>query len=93
MSVALYFAGRYEECFHAGKRALALAPQGNVARKYVAMSLAQLGRTDEARVEMAKLVKRHSDASIALFSLQGFRHKWMHELHVEGLRKAGLREE
>ena len=29
---------------------------------------------------------------IALFQQQGFRHKWMRELHVEGLRKAGLRE-
>jgi TolB-like protein/Tfp pilus assembly protein PilF len=92
-SVALYFAGRYEESFDAARRALALAPQGNIARKYVAMSLAQLGRTDEARAEMAELVKRQTEASIALFSQQGFRHKWMHELHVEGLRKAGLREE
>ena len=92
-SVALYFAGRYEECFDTARRALALAPQGNIARKYVAMSLAQLGRTDEARAEMDELVRRQTDASIALFSQQGFRHKWMHEMHVEGLRKAGLREE
>ena len=44
-------------------------------------------------VETAELVKRQTDASIALFKQQGFRHKWMHELHLEGLRKAGLREE
>ena len=92
LSCALYFAGRYEECLHAGRRAQALAPQDNVSRKYVAMSLAQLGRTREAQSEIAELLKRQTDASIALFKQQGFRHKWMRELHVEGLRKAGLRE-
>jgi hypothetical protein len=71
---------------------LAFAPQSNIARKYVAISLAQLGRTDEARVEIAALLKHQPDATLALFQLQGFRHKWMHELHLEGLRKAGLRE-
>ncbi len=93
LSSALYFAGRFEDCLDAGRRALALAPQDNVPRKYVAMALGQLGRTRDARIEIAELVKRQTDASIALFRQQGFRHKWMHELHLEGLRKAGLREE
>ena len=43
LSCALYFAGRFEECIHAGRRALALAPQDTISRKYVAMSLGQLG--------------------------------------------------
>jgi len=93
LSCALYLARRYEESVRAGKRALAFAPQSNIARKYVAISLAQLGRTDEARAEIAELLKHQPDASLALLQLQGFRHKWMHELHLEGLRKAGLREE
>ena len=93
LSSALYFTGRFEDCLDAGRRALALAPQDNVSRKYVAMALGQLGRTRDARIEIAELVKRQTDASIALFKQQGFRHKWMHELHLEGLRKAGLREE
>ena len=93
LSSALYFAGRFEDCLDAGRSALALAPQDNVSRKYVAMALGQLGRTRDARIEIAELVKRQTDASIALFKQQGFRHKWMHELHLEGLRKAGLREE
>ena len=92
LSSALYFARRFEECIHAGRRSLALTPLDNIARKYVAMSLAQLGRTAEAQIEMTELVKRQTDASLALFRQQGFRHKWMHELHLEGLRKAGLRE-
>jgi TolB-like protein/DNA-binding SARP family transcriptional activator len=93
LSAALYMARRYEESIHAGRRALAFGPNASSARKYVAISLAQLGRIDESRAEIAELLKRHPDASIAVFREQGFRHKWMHELHLEGLRKAGLREE
>jgi hypothetical protein len=47
---------------------------------------------DEARAEIAELIKCQPDASLALFRQHGFRHRWMHELHVEGLRKAGFRE-
>ena len=93
LSFALYMARRFEESIHAGKRALVFAPQSNTARKYVATSLAQLGRIDEARVEIAELLKHQPDASLAAFQQHGFRHKWMQELHMEGLRKAGLREE
>jgi hypothetical protein len=92
-SAALYLARRFEESIHAGRRALAFTPKTNTARKFVAISLAQLGRADEARGEIAELIKHQPDASLALFQLQGFRHKWMQELHMVGLRKAGLREE
>jgi adenylate cyclase len=92
LSAALYLARRYEESVRAGRRALAFAPTTNTARQFVAIALAQLGRTDEARAEIAELVRYQPDASLALFQLQGFRHKWMGELHMEGLRKAGLRE-
>ena len=93
LSCALYLARRFEDSIRAGKRALALAPQSNIARKYVAISLAQLGRTDEARVEIAELLKHQPGASLAVFQQRAFRHKWMQELYLEGLRKTGLREE
>ncbi len=92
LSAALYLARRYDEAILAGRRALVFAPQSNIARKYVAISLAQLGRTKEAQVEIAELLKHQPGASIADFRQQPFRHKWMHELHIDGLRKAGLRE-
>jgi TolB-like protein/Flp pilus assembly protein TadD len=93
LSFALYMARRYEESIRAGRRALLFAPQSNTARKYVATSLAQLGRTDEARAEIAELLKHQPGASLAVFEQTPFRHKWMQELFMEGLRKAGLREE
>ena len=80
------------ESIQAGKRALVITPQINTARKYVAISLAQLGRIDEARAEIAELLKHQPDASRALFQLQRLRHDWMSELEMEGLRKAGLPE-
>jgi hypothetical protein len=86
-------AGRFQESIHAGRRALAFTPTSNTARKFVAASLGQLGRVGEAQVEIAELQKHQPEASLAVFSQHGFRHKWMHELHLEGLRKAGLREE
>jgi len=92
LAAALYFARRFEACIEAGRRALSFTPATNIARKYVAGSLAQLGRLDEARAEIAELIKYQPDASVALFRLQPFRYDWMHELHLDGLRKAGLRE-
>ncbi len=65
LSAALYLARRYEEAIRAGRRALAFTPTTNTARKFVAMSLAQLGRTDEARAEITELVKHQPDASLA----------------------------
>lgn len=93
LSAALYFAQRFEESIQAGRRALASTPTNNTARKFVATSLAQLGRAGEARAEIAELIKHQPGASLAQFRLQGFLHQWMHELHLDGLRKAGLREE
>ena len=93
LSFALYMARRFEESIRAGRRALAFTPNSNTARKYVAASLGQLGHVDEARAEIAELINHQPDASLALFRQHSFRHKWMHELHLEGLRKAGLREE
>jgi adenylate cyclase len=91
LACALYMARRYEDAIRIGRRALVFAPASNISRKYVATSLAQLGRTDEASGEIAELIKNQPQASLEDFKQQGFRHAWMHELHMEGLRKAGLR--
>jgi hypothetical protein len=46
----------------------------------------ELALADKPRVQIAELLRHQPNASLALFQLQGFRHKWMHELHLEGLR-------
>ena len=75
------------------KARIGIRPAVEYCPQEFAISLAQLGRTDEARSEIAELLRYQPGASLRAFRQQPFRHKWMHELHIEGLRKAGLREE
>lgn len=96
LAAALFYARRFEECVDAGRHALSFAPQANTARRYVAASLGQLGRIEEAQAEVAELLTYFPQASLAFFRRRGpragFRHQWMADLYLEGLRKAGLRE-
>jgi adenylate cyclase len=93
LAAALYFVRRFEDSIEAGRRALAIAPWSTLAHKYVAASLGQLGRLDEARAEIADWLKYEPGASVARLRLQPFRYEWMTELYLDGLRKSGLREE
>jgi hypothetical protein len=52
----------------------------------------QVRQRPEARAEIAALIRYQPSASLALFRQRAYRHKWMEELHLDGLRKAGLRE-
>jgi adenylate cyclase len=92
VAAAHFFARRFEECVHWGRRALAITPHANVARRHVAAALALLGRIDEARAEIAELIEHHPGASLRRAQLSSFRHEWMYELYLDGLRKAGLPE-
>jgi len=93
LAAALFFARRFEESLEAGRHALSFTPTANTSRRYVAASLGQLGRIEEAQAEVAELLKYFPDASLALFRRHPFRYGWMRELVLDGLRKAGLREE
>ena len=68
------------------------ASGANIARRHVAAALAHLGRVEEARAEIAEVLKRQPDLSLARSRLSSFRHPWMYDLYLEGLRKAGLPE-
>ena len=93
ISGAHFFARRFDDAIHWGRRALAITPAANIARRHVAAALAHLGRLDEARAEIAELLKHQPNASLARSRHSSFRHDWMYELYLDGLRKAGLREE
>ena len=75
-----------------GRRAIAIAPAANIARRQVAAALAHLGRIEEAKAEIAEVLKHQPNASLARSRLSSFRHDWMYELYLDGLRKAGLPE-
>ena len=89
---AHFFAHRFDDCVHWGRRAIALAPGANIARRLVAAAAAHQSRADEARAEMAVLLKHQPNASLARSRTSSFPYDWMHELYLEGLRKAGLPE-
>jgi TolB-like protein/DNA-binding SARP family transcriptional activator len=91
-TAAHFFARRFEDCVHSGRRVLASLPASNLARRHVAAALAHLGRIDEAQAEIATLLSHQPNSSLARSRLSSFRHDWMYELYVDGLRKAGLPE-
>jgi adenylate cyclase len=92
MAVAHFFARRFEECIHWGRLALRQSLRANIARRYVAAALAHLGQVDEARSEIAELLKYQPNSSLARSRQSSYRYKWMYDLYLDGLRKAGLPE-
>jgi adenylate cyclase len=92
ISGAHLYARRFEEAIHWGRRAIAVVSAANVARRIVAASLAHLGRLEEARAEIAELLRHQPNASLARSRLSGLRYDWMYDLYLGGLRKAGLPE-
>jgi adenylate cyclase len=93
IAVAHFFARRFEDCVHWGRRAIAEVPGTNIARRHVAAALAQLGRTKEAKAEIKEVLKSQPTSSLARSRLSSFRHQWMYDLYLDGLRKAGLPEQ
>jgi TolB-like protein len=93
MCAAHFFARRFEDCIAWGKRAVSEASGANIARRHVAAALALLGRIDEAKMEIAEILKRQPTSSLARSRLSSFRHPWMYDLYLDGLRKAGLPEQ
>jgi len=86
-----FFARRFEETVRITRRILSEVPQHNIARRYMAAALAQLGEREEAGKAMQELLRNQPGYSLALARGSHFRHEWMLDLWVDGLREAGLR--
>jgi adenylate cyclase len=93
MAAAHFFARRFEDCITWGRRATDEAAGANIARRHVAAALALVGRIDEAKAEIGEVLKRQPNSSLARSRLSSFRHPWMYDLYLDGLRKAGLPEQ
>jgi adenylate cyclase len=91
-TTAHFFARRFEESVRWGKRTMAITPDANIARWITAAALGHLGRLDEARVEIDKILALHPIATLARARRASFRYDWMYDLYLDGLRKAGLPE-
>ena len=91
---ALYFTRNYKAAVEAAKRAIRAYPQFPLTYRWLAAALAQAGRIDEAKEVLERAIAI-APASFEMY-VRG-RPPWMRpedRAHIlEGLRKAGWREE
>lgn len=92
IGLAYFFSRKFEEAAVWERRALGQQPNDNIAKRYLASSLAHLGRIAEARQVVADLLKSQPNSSLSRAQANTFRHAWMMDLYIDGLRKAGLPE-
>lgn len=92
IATAHFFAGRSEETARLCERILALVPSHAIARRYLCAALAHANRTEAANAAAAALLRLQPDYSLASAGMSRFRHRWMLDLYVDGLRKAGIPE-
>ena len=89
----LFFNRRYEEAVEHFEAAREDGP-GLGYEEYLAMTYAQLGRLDEAKVEVAKIYETMPFANLSYFRTIYAHHKRKQDLEhqIEALRKAGIPE-
>jgi len=92
MMTAHFFSHRFEESVAWARRMMTVTSVQSIPRRYAAASLAHLGRTDEARTIIAELLRAQPNSSLERSRQSPFRHCWMMDLYIDGLRKAGLPE-
>ncbi len=90
LGLAAYIARRYDESISAFRKVEHMTPD---SRGYFAASYAQLGRMEEARAEVAKLLELQPEFSIRKQAQKlYFKNPADLEHLLDGLRKAGLPE-
>jgi TolB-like protein len=91
MAVAHYAAGRYEEAAQFTTEALRLRPGFQGAQRLRCASLAQAGRSDEARSYLAAVQREQTQLSIDWIKASvPYQSKELMERFLDGMRKAGL---
>ncbi len=94
IAVAHYAAGRYVEAAQYTTEALRLRPGFQGAQRLRCASLAQAGRIDEARSLLATARRQQPELSIDWIRANvPYQTPELMERFLEGMRKAGLRED
>ncbi len=84
---------QYEEAISAMKKALARNPDFSPAHFQLAVIYSELGRTDEARAEVAEILRINPRASVEGWrQRQPYKDQALLERNADALRKAGLPE-
>jgi TolB-like protein/DNA-binding SARP family transcriptional activator/Flp pilus assembly protein TadD len=93
MGFACIAAGRFAEALDWTRRALLERPTFGPALRFHAISLAELGRTDEARATVARLLALEPNLTLAVLRARApISNARLLDLFIDGLRKAGLPE-
>jgi len=92
IGIAHFFARRFEDAASWENRVLQQHSYDVVARRYLAASLAHLGRLTEAREMVAEILRLQPNSSLTRSRRSSFKYGWMSELYVSGLQMAGLPE-
>jgi adenylate cyclase len=92
-AAANFFARHFEESERLCRLTVEETPAATPAWRFLAASLVHLGRVDDARLTMARLMSVQPNSSVSRTALTSrFRHEWMIELYLGALRVAGLPE-
>jgi TolB-like protein len=90
-SAAHFFLRQFDPAIDAAERVIGRAPDWGTARRYLIASLAHARRTEEARAHAAELSSRKPQLTLARErDVSPYRHEWMTELFIDGLRQAGV---
>jgi tetratricopeptide (TPR) repeat protein len=90
-AAARFFLREFDAAIEAADQAIGRTPDFHAARCILVASLAYAGREEEARAHVAELLRRNPRYTHFLsLANNPFRHKWMAELFLEGLRRAGI---
>jgi adenylate cyclase len=86
-----YMMGEYEQAIESGLTAVERYPQYANSHRWLAMSLAQVGRMDEAMSEIQKYLSLTPNAYEAARDAYPYRNQADLEHYRDGLRKAGIK--
>jgi len=90
IAMSYYFEGDFPNAVEAAKRAVAFQPDNPMQYRWLAASLGQVGRLQEAREALRRAVELSPDTfDIYVRSRPPRFRPQDHELMLEGLRKAG----
>jgi TolB-like protein/Flp pilus assembly protein TadD len=92
IAAANFFQKQYGEAVVWARRAITRHPDLTVPYRFLAAALAHAGQLEEAKATVGELLRRQPKSSLTRSHHSPFRHAWMMELYIEGLRRAGLPE-
>jgi adenylate cyclase len=89
---ASFFLKRFEETVDWSTRVLQQKPTWVPSLRYRAAALAHLGRIEEAKADVAESLGLQPAFNLRWLTVYRYRHPWMRELLIHGLRLGGVPE-